>query len=279
MSVLADFDWNELWRQAAARKWPDLGERSSYWNRRAPSFARRDSASPYTRTFLDIMAPRPHWSVLDVGCGTGTLAIPLAGLVDRVTAMDFSEVMLEYLVRDCREAGIRNVRPLHAGWEDDWNAAGVGVHDVAIASRSLVVEDLEAAVRKLDRAARHRAYIASPVGDGPLDRRTMEAVGRPFRKNPDYIYVYNLLHQIGIYADLTIIKAEEERTFRDPEEALGFYRMLIEDLDSAEERRLRSYLSEELVRKDGKWALRCADVIRWALIWWEKEAACGDAPR
>jgi len=278
MSLTPDrtLDWNELWREAAARRWPDLRERAKYWDKRAPSFARR-GPSLYARTFVGLMAPQPHWSVLDVGCGTGTLAIPLAPLVARVTAMDFSRAMIERLLRDCREAGIQNVRALHAGWEDDWDAAGIGVHDVAIASRSLVVEDLEAAIRKLDRAARRRVCIVAPAGDGPLDRRTVEAVGRPFRRNPDYIYVYNLLHQMGIHADVTMIKVEDERAFGSQEEALAFYRMLLEDLDGAEEARLRTYLSEQLVGQDGKWRLPGADVGRWALIQWEKEELRPDA--
>ena len=264
------FDWNELWKQAATRKWPDLGGRARYWNKRAPAFPRRDGTSPYVKAFLGLLDPQPHWSVLDVGCGTGTLAIPLAGLVRHVTAMDFSEVMIEHLVQGCAEAGIRNVRALHAGWEDDWEAAEVGTHDIAIASRSLVVEDLEQAIRKLERAARLRVCITSPAGDGPLDRRVMEAVGRPFRKGPDYIYVYNLLHQMGIFAHVAILDTDDERTFQSPGEVLGFYRMLIENLEADEEDRLRAYLAEELVRKGGGWTLRSRQPVRWALMWWEK---------
>ena len=266
-------DWNDLWRKAAARKWPRLGDRSQYWNRRAPSFSTRSLASPYTKAFIEILAPRRHWSVLDVGCGTGTLAIPLAGLVQKVTAMDFSEAMIEHLIQGFSERGISNILPLHGGWEDDWDALGIGTHDVAIASRSLVVADLEGAIRKLNRAARRRVYITSPAGDGSMDRRTMEAVGRPFQKGPDYIYVYNLLHQLGIYANVTILKTEEERTFRDPEDALEVYRALIEDLTSDEDARLRSYISQEVVQTNGKWALRGKTPHQWALIWWEKGEA------
>lgn len=267
-------DWNELWRKAVTRKWPDLENRARYWNRRAASFSRRSPDSLYTRAFLDLLAPEPHWSILDVGCGTGTLAIPLAGLVQQVTAMDFSEAMIEHLVRDCTGQGIRNIRALQAGWEDDWERAGIGLHDVAIASRSLVVENLEEAIRKLDQAARHRVYISCPVGDGPMDRRTLEALGRTFQKGPDYIYVYNLLHQIGIYAHIRILRTEEERTFDSPGEVLDFYRGIIEDLKPGEDERLCSYVADNLMPRDGRWALRGQQALSWALIWWEKDATC-----
>jgi SAM-dependent methyltransferase len=268
----APLDWNERWREAAAQRWQRTNQRSQYWNRRAASFGERSHDGGYARAFFAAVTPEPGWTVLDVGCGSGTLALPLAGVVREVTAMDFSEGMIEQLRRRTREQGITNVKALHAAWEDDWDQAGIGTYDVAIASRSLVVEDLEAALRKLDRAARKRVYITSIVGDGPRDRRAMEAVGRPFRKGPDYIYVYNLLHQMGIYANITILETDREWTFNTPEEAQDHYEQLIEDLNTDERARLRTYLGEHLVPVpgSGRWLLRHRAPIKWALIGWRK---------
>ena len=265
-------DWNLLWKQAMARKDEsvDTRARSEYWNRRAPSFASRCHETPYTRTFLEILAPEPQWSVLDVGCGAGTLALPLGECVKAVTAMDFSEGMLEQLVLRRDELGLSNICALHGGWDDDWDALGVGVHDVVIASRSLMVGDLAAALRKLDRASRRGVYLTAPAGYGPSDRRALEAVGRPARKGPDYIYVYNLLHQMGIFANITLIRSEQGRPFEGPEEALDFYRTLIDGLSPEEDRRLQDYLQRELSLRDGKWYLCHQDAIQWALIWWRK---------
>jgi hypothetical protein len=179
--------------------------------------------------------------------------------------------MIEHLVRRCEAMGLDNIHALHAGWEDDWDALGLGTHDVVIASRSLTVEDLEGAIRKMDRAARHRAYITSIVGEGPRDRCALEAIGRPFAPGPDYLYVYNLLHQIGIFADITIITAEDERSFADPVEALEVYRSIIGDLDEEEDARLGDYLSRELIQRNGTWVLRHAKPIQWAVIGWEKD--------
>lgn len=268
---LEPINWNERWGHAVARKWPSIDNRSRYWDQRAPSFAARSLSSPYTTGFLKVLAPKPEWSILDVGCGVGALAIPLASHVKQVTAIDFSEAMIEHLDRRCQAMGIANIRTSHTGWEDDWDEAGIGTHDVAIASRSLVVNDLETAIRKLDKAARTRVLIASPAGDGPMDRRALEAVGRPFQKGPDYIYVYNILHEMGIYAHVSILHSEEERTFGNPEEALAIYRTLIDNLTPEEDARLIAYLSQELILRKGVWALRHPNPTQWALIWWEKE--------
>jgi len=266
-------DWNVLWKQDYRRRRSASDDLPNYWNRRAPSFARRGQGSPYTEAFLALMAPEPHWSVLDMGCGPGTLAIPLAGLVQRVTAVDFSEVMIERLVQGCAEQGLQNVRAIHGGWEDDWDRAGIGLHDVAIASRSLIVEDLEEALLKLDRSARHRVYLSFQVGDGPRDKGALEALGRKVQKGADYLYVYNLLHQLGIYANVQILKLDDERVFASPEEALEFFQVFIRDLEPTEEVRLRAYLAENLIPKEGVWVLKGRQARDWALIWWEKDTA------
>lgn len=270
MSGTAELDWNERWKAAAARKWPDMGNRVHYWNRRADAFASRKPAGTYVEAVLERLAPEPGWSVLDVGCGTGTLALPLARRVRKVTAMDFSEGMLAHLTAERDRQGLGNLHVVHAGWEDDWDRAGIGPHDVAIASRSLVVADLAAALEKLDRAARRRVLIVSPAGDGPADRGVLRAIGRSFQPGPDYIYVYNLLHQSGIFADVHILKAEEAPTFGSPGEALAFYRGLIEHLQPEEAVRLARHLEAHLVRSGDRYALEGARPLRWALIGWEK---------
>jgi SAM-dependent methyltransferase len=217
------------------------------------------------------MNPKPEWSVLDVGCGAGTLAIPLAGLVQAVTAIDFSDVMISILGERCWEQAITNVTPRVIGWEDDWDMAGIAEHDVAIASRSLVVEDLHAALSKLDSKARRRVFISSLVGDGPFDRRIFEAIGRELDRGPDYICVYNLLHQMDIFADVTfVMNGDGEKVYSSIEEAVQGFRWMIDDMTADEEARLRIYLEGHFVKKEGGWALSYHHEVRWAIISWSK---------
>ena len=56
--------------------------------------------------------------VLDIGCGTGTYTLPLAGNAESVTALDDSEVMIERLVSSISRSGIRNVYPVKSSWKD-----------------------------------------------------------------------------------------------------------------------------------------------------------------
>lgn len=263
-------DWNAAW-QAARRKKSHDHHGSAFWNKRAASFARNAHNSNYAQLFLSQLAPQPQWSVLDVGCGAGTLAIPLASRVHCITAIDFSDTMIELLNHQCTQQGLHNIRAQVTGWEDDWDAAGIGVHDVAIASRSLVAEDLQAAINKLASRARQRVYIVSLVGDGPFDRGIFEAIGRHLDRGPDYIYAYNLLHQMGIYAEIRFIfNGGGNKVYQSLDECvLGLYWMLNE-LTPAEETLLRGYLERHLIPTRGGWKLDYQQSVRWAVLSWNK---------
>jgi SAM-dependent methyltransferase len=268
--VLPDIDWNEVWRTIQAEKHA-LRRDPKFWDKRAPEFTRRAAASGYTGRFMAIMEPQPDWSVLDIGCAAGTLAVPLAPVVNRITAMDPSSAMLKMLEKRCQKQGITNIDIVNGRWEADWDELGIGVHDVAVASRSLVVEDLRGAILKLQRYARRRIYISTLVDDGPYDRRIVEAVARPFRPGADYIVVYNLLRQMGIYANVAFIIKREDKIYRDAEDALNSMRWMVHEMTAEEEAILKRYLTDTLIRADHGWKMPGRPPVRWAVLWWEKE--------
>jgi SAM-dependent methyltransferase len=270
--TMPDIDWNAEILEIQRKKRRDSSNSgTAFWNRRAPSFAKHAPETGYAENFLEMMKPEKSWSVLDFGCGGGTLALPLSPLVKSVTAVDFSENMIG-IVRDrCDELGVTNVRTIQGAWEDDWNHLGIGLHDVAISSRSMSVVDYREAITKLDGAARKRVYISTVVGDGPRDRRLMEAVGRSIIPDIDYIWIYNLLHQMGIQANVGFIRENTPRSYADFEAAVEAHRWMFQDITPEEEEKLRAFLKEHLVRAGDAWSLDYARKHRWALIWWEKE--------
>lgn len=266
--MLNSIDWNKVWQEARKHRRHDRGGKQ-HWNKRAPSFAQHARTSTYQHDFVRLMVPQPEWSVLDVGCGAGTLAIPLATRVRQVTAIDLSDAMIGILRDYCREQGIDNIRSQVVGWEDDWEQAGIDMHDVAIASRSLVVNDLHAALIKLQSKARHRVCLVSLVGDGPFDRRIFEAIGRELDRGPDYIYVYNLLYQMGIHAEVQFINnGDGGRVYRDLEDAVDKFHWMLGQLTAEEAASLRRFFADHLRKTDGGWTLKYRHAVRWAMISW-----------
>jgi SAM-dependent methyltransferase len=267
---LKHLNWNQIWRESRQQR--SLGRRKrTDWNCRASSFARHTRTSVYAGNFISYMKLQPQWSVLDVGCGPGTLAVPLALKVQSVTAIDLSKSMIAILRDTCASKGLTNVDAREMSWEDDWDAAGIGDHDVAIASRSLAIDDLETAILKLAEKARHKVYISSLVGDGPFDRRIFEAIGRDLDRGPDFLCVYNLLNQMGILADVSFLSSNTGyKVYRDINEAVKSFDWMVADMTTEEENRLREYLRHHLIRKDHGWSLDYQHVARWAIISWRK---------
>lgn len=96
----------------------------SFWDKKASSFSEYAAGTGYAEEFMKIMDIDPDWTVFDMACAGGTLAIPLAGRVKRITAVDFSRNMLSVLKWRCVENCITNVDVIHGRWEDDWDALG-----------------------------------------------------------------------------------------------------------------------------------------------------------
>ncbi len=79
MSSLAEIDWSLIWRESRKRR-SCKSKGCKEWNRKAASFARRNRGSAYIDKLLPFIDVRDGETVLDVGCGPGTLALPLAKL-------------------------------------------------------------------------------------------------------------------------------------------------------------------------------------------------------
>ena len=269
MLTIEKLDWNRLWSED--RKACTTVRDQEHWNRRAPLFAQFVHANDnddYVGPFLRIVNAQPEWSVLDVGCGAGTLASPLAKMVRQVTAIDFSPAMIALLEEHNEAAGIRNVTTHLARWEDDWRALGIEPHDVAIASRSLVSDDPRSLLEKLISFAKKSVYISCAVGDGPHDLRLFEAIGREAHANPDYIYIYNLLHQMGIFANVSVIE-KQTPTYANAEEAVDSLRWMLENMTPAEEEALRRFIGAHLAPVGERWKLDYRRPVCWAVIWWK----------
>ena len=265
-----DLDWNQMWQEARQGKsW--RGRQKGDWDKRAPSFAKRNMQSVYAEQFLGLLQPDPNWTALDFGAGPGTLAIPLAKMVRKVTAADFSTAMLDILTGEAAAADINNIRTVQAAWEDDWQQLGIEPHDLVIASRSMSVDNLQSALTKLNGWATKRVVISDRVGTGPFDPDLFVAVGRPFEPGPDYIYTVNLLYQMGIQAKVEFIDLKQRRVFKNRAEALDSCLWMLDKVSQDEEQGLNRYVDERLeTMPDGTMILSRQTPIRWAVISWNK---------
>ena len=257
----------------------------AYWNKRAATFT-RDATSDYERWLLDLLALEAGEEVLDMGCATGTLAVPLARAGHRVHGCDFAEAMLAIL--DERAAAEKLPITSHLlAWEDDWEKAGLGENsvDVAFASRSLMSGDVSACVRKLDAAARSRAAIVVPDSLLPSrDPRLLTYLGRAARRPRIVRDVTRALASLGRTPVFATTRTFRPMRFSSFDEARTDLRRLAgpEPFTAREHRLFDAYAAQHFARRAAEspsgepsemWVLDYKLPVTWVFIGWRTDGS------
>ena len=252
----------------------------AYWNKRAATFT-RDATVEYERWLLDLLALEDGDEVLDMGCATGTLAVPLARAGHRVHGCDFAEAMLAILDERAAAENLPITSHLLA-WEDDWEEAGLGQNsvDVAFASRSLMSGNVFSAVRKLDAAARSQAAVVVPDSLLPSrDPRLRTYLGRSARRPRVVREVTRTLASLGRNPIFATTRTFRPMRFSSFDEARSDLRRLAgpEPFTAREQRLFDAYTAQHFVREDAtttsekageQWVLDDPLPVTWVFIGW-----------
>ena len=277
--LLTSTDWNEEWKalQVARRHSDD----ASVWDEKAKTFpVAHGEQTSYVRRFLELAGVNPGETVLDMGCGTGALATPLAQAGCRVIACDFSRGMLDAMKEDQHALGVTGVETHQISWADDWGPIGLIENsvDIAFASRSIVTNDLKASLMKLDHVARRRVCITLPCGPSPkTDTRLLEAAGLSQHLGRDFLYAFNILATTGLNPEISYIPSMRIEAFPTFEEACDGFAKIVHDaaahlVSDAEMQsalgRLRTWLESTLVEDETGFHLPNPRKVTWAFIAW-----------
>lgn len=244
-------------RAAGGREKP-----AAAWDARAAKM-KINSDSPYTRDFIAKMDLEGCTSLLDMGCGTGAIALALASQLEQVVAVDYSAGMLAEFSRNAQTLGVNNIATIQRAWEECWQ--DIPVCDLVIASRSTAVMDMADALQKLDSKARKRVYLTNLVGGSFFDASLLSALGRHSYAQPDYIYILNILYQMGRQPRLDYISAPARRAKSENYEAFLLKAIAaLGPLSLSEQQRLADWYHSA----DSS-AARDTQQMKWAFISWE----------
>jgi SAM-dependent methyltransferase len=198
--TLDDIDCAALYREHMWRN-RQAPKPASAWDTRAADHGRTLGAQSQQITYIDDFLARLDLSgassVLDIGCGPGTLALPLAQRGLDLVALDYRERMLEQLLEKAGAAGLVSIRAPHRAWEDDWH--DVPACDIAIALRSTTVDDLEMALHKMARHARLRACLSHPANGFFVGREVLALLGAKPPVLPDPLLALGMLRRMGAH--------------------------------------------------------------------------------
>jgi len=271
--VIEDINWNKMWIEArengSLRK--RRGDMTEFWNKRSRQYSESLKYNDRSIQMISRLDIDLECTVLDIGAGPGTFAIPLAKRVKHVTAVEPSGGMIACLKKNAADEGLTNITCINRTWEDATPGVDLEEYDVVIASYSLLMLDMKAALSKMNEVARRSVYLFDFAGSCMQGYSELwpKLYGDEYQAGPDYIYIYNVLYGMGIHADVEITKIEHIERFTSMDEAVEQW---VENFDATTpeaEEIIRSYLSENLVQEDGAfWSKR---EIKGAMIYWSTD--------
>lgn len=263
--MLSEIDFGQLYRQQMARS-GRVTKPASDWDARAQQMRVKVLESGYAADFVGRMQYQATDTVLDVGCGPGTIGLALAPAVKQVYGLDYSQGMLDAMMQNADDMQLHNIEPILNSWEGDW--AKVPVCDIAVVSRAGFVADMEAALDKLNRQVRKRVYMTQLVGGSFVRREIMELLGRAGHCLPDHMYIMSILYQQGIHANLSYIESTNRLSGCDSaSELLERIRWSLGELDAQEEQKITQWYQTDPER-----ARQGGGPTLWAFMSWAPPA-------
>jgi len=169
------------------------------------------------------------------------------------------------------ENGLTNIDYVNSSWQDGFAAGTVAKHDVVVASRSLMSEDMKAMLEQIIASAKQDVYLTFPIIHLPFDWEAYSAIGRDKKKHPPYIYILNMLYQIGIHANVEILYSKVKMQFSSVEDAIDDLVWRTDPFTPDEMANLMEYLNKRFVEHKNESVFTHEGKSQWALIWWRRE--------
>ena len=262
-----DIDWDELW----TRKMDKKGDRGKDWSKAAVKYSQRASKDKYTEQLISKMILSKEDTVLDVGCGEGSVTIPLSKEVASVTAIDATDKMLEILDEKIKEQEINNIETI----KDDVNYVTLekyGNYDIVLASR--VVNGIKSPKKvfsNLNEIANKYVFITLfGPNNWKLEKDFFKFINKEYAGAPSYTILINLLAEMEIYANVVNLDVGPVRTYNTIEEAIDNGKWNLSKFSEDEQELLPEYLESVLDKNDDGLLTNPDDKPDWVLIWWKK---------
>jgi ubiquinone/menaquinone biosynthesis C-methylase UbiE len=240
----------------------------SYWDKCAVAFNENmTQLEDLTRQQISRLRLSPESTVIDVGAGSGRLTIPLAKRVEQITAVEPSGNMLAFLKANAQKEQVTNISYVNKSWDELTLGFDVYPHDVIIASLSLFMVDVEAALLKMNEAAKKQVCLYVSATNSANDELQKIIYCDSIPPWLDYMYICSILHDLGIFANVELLDFEHKQNYVSLDEAVEKLAETHRTQPEKEEK-IRDYLRRALVEEEGKFWLKRNK--KMAIIWWTK---------
>lgn len=207
-------------------------------------------------------------TVLDIGAGTGRLAIPMAKIVKKVTVIEPASIFMMLLRDNAEQERINNMEFVESLWSDFQPQEK---YDLVYSTWSGAVKD-PVSLLKMHGTSRGYCFleiVASPMNVWDFTGQIYPLVmGEDFRPSGCYLNILTTLYEHNIYANLETWDSESEIKYKEMTKALDSWeRGLSEYIDITERARelLRQYYQSRM-NPDGSYTYPVKGVS--CAIWW-----------
>lgn len=128
--------------------------------------------------------------------------------------------------------------------------------------------DIADVLQQMDKLANKSVYLFLSASQWMSDdlQKIVNNTVSPI-KSSDYIYIYNILHDLGILANVEIWNSKSTYTYQSLDDAVSKFGESYE-VRSDKKAELKLYLSKRLVEENGKFLLKRDRKV--AMVWWTK---------
>ena len=216
-------DWEALWKSKTENRLIEMRKEEAddtlYWSKRAKSYSDSQTTNDFVYGKSVVAAIQPilssEYSALDVGCGPGTLTIPLAGHVKRVTALEPAPGMVKIFKKNADSKGIENYQIVNSRWQDIPINSNTEKYDLVISSHVLWhFVDIWHQITRMEKLSRRYCCLVngiSPYGDfALLWEKVMGEKQNTLDGGDSHLILYNLLFEKGRKVNVAIIEYTQQ---------------------------------------------------------------------
>lgn len=273
--VRFNMDFKQLWIEGM-RNWEgELPERmaddakeEAFWETFIPrkNNTLDDYAADIRSELLRFIEPTDH--VLEIGPGWGNYTFAAAEKAAELTCVDSSRSVLDYLQAETERKGLHHTNFIHAKWEAYEPAER---YDVVFGINCYYrMQEIDRALLHMNNAAKRWAVIGLTSGpEKPHLWEIHRQLGHRVKfQRRDYIYLTNLLYELGIDVNCKILELERIYRYDSEEQLIKDNLGAILDVGydrKAAEAILRQFVTEE----DGRFLY--PHRFKAALLYWKPE--------
>ncbi len=282
--VNPDFDWNDIWnnlnkdrvysgKSTSAHKWDAFAE---HFNRGVIKDWKNKNS--YINQLIKKLEVNSNDTILDIGCASGGISIPIAPKVKSVTGIDISGKMIAFFEKNITEYSLDNINTIIGQWEDVATQASFPKHDIVIASRCLSGPELKEKLKKINKIASKKVYFTWITEISSLQKSVYQILNRKFKQEPEYIYIFNLLYSMNINPKIDFIYCQNQESFANIEDAIERYQWILGDVAQKEKEKLKNYFDKVYLKKEDGSIISPPSIEskwEWVVFSWENESEEG----